>query len=396
MYPKILALLLCLSIIITAFSACDKTPILENPSSEIPSAEISSEIISSEGTSSYVTSSEDDAARFEGHYLLTRKGASGVKELLGKIVITAVLVDSEETSWDEDSISAFKSRMDDAVANLTKWAGEYGKEVDISVVYKEADIYGTSEMSSINNNVEEILNRAGLPSRYRLNHALKEEYGSDEAPVLICVAGSDRSGTYRYDDMPCEYTILNGKKTYTLTIEHELLHQFGATDYYYPANTEKYAKELFPDSIMLRIQTDVTMDEFTAYQIGWLDTVPPKGVELLEKTADNEESDSLTVDFGDDTTGYFSNRYVSVGNYTGYVENGLAQGEGKFVRVGGETYTGNFVDGKRSGYGVSVEASGERYEGEWENNKYNGQGTYYYSDGSVKYSGTFKDGEFIE
>ena len=61
------------------------------------------------------------------------------------------------------------------------------------------------------------------------------------------------------------------------TIAHELLHLFGAEDFYYPESREALAKEVYPEDIMLCDMPDLdhfTLGEYTAYTLGWTDSVP--------------------------------------------------------------------------------------------------------------------------
>ena len=61
------------------------------------------------------------------------------------------------------------------------------------------------------------------------------------------------------------------------TIAHEILHLFGAEDYYVSMSREALANQKYPDDIMLwqveRIQ-DNSIGDCTAYSVGWTDEVP--------------------------------------------------------------------------------------------------------------------------
>ena len=67
------------------------------------------------------------------------------------------------------------------------------------------------------------------------------------------------------------------------TIAHEMLHPFGADDLYFPYDTDtaraELAKEYFPDDIMLRVDpllSTLTIGAYTAYKVGWTDSLDPK------------------------------------------------------------------------------------------------------------------------
>ncbi len=75
--------------------------------------------------------------------------------------------------------------------------------------------------------------------------------------------------------------------------------------------------------------------------------------------------------------------------YTGFVTNGVYEGQGKMIYANGRTYEGNWKFGKRNGYGILRYKSGNiEYEGEWKEDKRHGQGTSYGIIGN-KYVGNF-------
>ena len=67
------------------------------------------------------------------------------------------------------------------------------------------------------------------------------------------------------------------------TIAHELLHQFGAIDFYFPREIEAIAKKYIGDSIMCNSSVD-TVDDLTAYLVGWKDTVSENSYLFLKET----------------------------------------------------------------------------------------------------------------
>ena len=60
------------------------------------------------------------------------------------------------------------------------------------------------------------------------------------------------------------------------TVAHELLHLFGAEDYY-DGYREILAYQIYPKDIMLWMPTEIYENEigdFTAYTVGWTNTIP--------------------------------------------------------------------------------------------------------------------------
>lgn len=104
------------------------------------------------------------------------------------------------------------------------------------------------------------------------------------------------------------------------------------------------------------------------------------------------------------------------GSYVGEAKNGIADGFGIFIGNNGDVYEGEYRNGKMHGLGIltasdEVLYAGEfvddtlvrgmafisgksLYVGEFKNLKYNGKGILVSLDGSTKYVGEFRDGQF--
>ena len=79
---------------------------------------------------------------------------------------------------------------------------------------------------------------------------------------------------------------------------HELLHLYGAMDYYYPALVKREADKHFLHSIMLDFGGVIHIDEFTKFLVGWNDDLTPDAIDFLKKTIVTRRSvslDSITI-----------------------------------------------------------------------------------------------------
>lgn len=79
---------------------------------------------------------------------------------------------------------------------------------------------------------------------------------------------------YKYED---------GGPTCAASYAHEVLHSFGAGELYFPYDSSKermkLAQEYFPNDILFRVDYEInnlTIGEYTAYRIGWLQVLNPK------------------------------------------------------------------------------------------------------------------------
>ena len=196
---------------------------------------------------------------------------------------------------------------------------------------------------------------------------------------------------------------------------HELLHMYGAADFYYPQELKEIFSSHFSESIMLTNESTV-VDSLTAYMIGWTSELKGSGLEVVEETAWMTKEFLAEAYHKEMITGYGTRVYTScvyegemllgipngVGVYTwndgtryeGDVVNGQRHGYGVLEWPNGSHYEGDFAQDSRTGSGIFTWASGVYYEGEFLNNQFHGQGTYYAADGSIQ-SGQWENGEFV-
>lgn len=82
--------------------------------------------------------------------------------------------------------------------------------------------------------------------------------------------------------------------------------------------------------------------------------------------------------------------YFGGDKYIGEVQNGKANGKGKYYYIDGSLYEGNFKKGEYFGDGMVTWKSGSSYNGEWKDSKMEGIGTKHWADGAV-YTGEWKN-----
>ena len=65
---------------------------------------------------------------------------------------------------------------------------------------------------------------------------------------------------------------------------HEVMHLYGAADYYYPERIKSVAQRMFPHSVMLHGSENGEIDEMTRYLIGWHLQPTDKAREFMSET----------------------------------------------------------------------------------------------------------------
>ncbi len=211
-------------------------------------------------------------------------------------------LDDKESNWNKQEKSEFiEKKFLVSLDYLSRKANDYS--ITISKEYKNYPVNddtkitydGIIESEVVENgSQEDILNQVALSLGYlspeEMDSSLKNQIKVKQIAYLIVVDKEGRSYKYSYvteDAKQIEFcvffddTLKYDETTCCSTIAHELLHLFGAEDFYDPygemPERAKLAKELYPDDIMLSLVNDVNnakIGTYTAYSVGWTDTLP--------------------------------------------------------------------------------------------------------------------------
>ena len=163
--------------------------------------------------------------------------------------------------------------------------GNFGLNTDIKLTNIE---YGSGSGNEDVNMVSRVLKKIGYDNSLSFYNWVIGNTNCRNALVLIFVKGKGTGYAMAFEtkDMNEEdyfvegvmlyESYLNGYKLASSSIAHEILHLFGAWDFYktfqQTQDREDKAKELFPNSIMLRTSFNINelyIDDVTAWLIGW-------------------------------------------------------------------------------------------------------------------------------
>lgn len=211
-------------------------------------------------------------------------------------------LDDESSSWDPESISSFDGQMGEALRFLKEQAALYDVDLQIS-----CSAYYTDEQQSLHyegtvvsdlysSDISlDLLPRAaadlGCTSEMSLYRREAARSGRSQMAIVVAVNRPGISYTIQdeavNDRDAVEYSVIfNGypgsdASAGAATVVHELLHQFGAEDYYDPYGTSPRRRELAEQycsrDIMLRVYENISCNEIgavTAYTVGWLREAP--------------------------------------------------------------------------------------------------------------------------
>lgn len=83
------------------------------------------------------------------------------------------------------------------------------------------------------------------------------------------------------------------------------------------------------------------------------------------------------------------------GKYVGEFKDGRINGSGTYTWPDGHQYVGDFQDDKQHGRGTFTYPDGQKYIGEYKADKRDGLGIEYNADGTIRFSGVWRNGAFV-
>ena len=222
------------------------------------------------------------------------------KKLMGNVSVVLFYMDDFESKWTNAEIAKFtQNEVEPGLAFLEDQAEKYGIRLNLviqkvykSLYYNDEVIINIKEEGFATADVLEMAAReAGFSNAKIMLRKLRNEYQTDE---VICLTVFNKKGT-AYAINPIrdaviyleEHCILFARDQYVTETDavglqssvcaHEILHLFGAEDFYVSASRKKLAKKHYEKDIMLSanysIQTN-NIGKATAFYIGWIHTVP--------------------------------------------------------------------------------------------------------------------------
>ena len=308
----------------------------------------------------------------------------------GKVLITTVFVSDKNTNWTKaemDKIKAGHKTMTDAIY---KEAKAWGVNLELILEYRTASVTQNLATADHNDWYKSALKSAGLTETASTD--LENERKVKEAPIFfyLDLTGRAFASSMQGKSSRPEYAVFYNADPGAVNYRHELYHLFGAKDFYYPEAVEALGKKYFSNSVMLSAALDAETDPLTAYLIGWTDKLSADAKTFLEET-NWITKEYLKDEHAKETyTGYVENWKIGTATYTGYLVDGVQQGQGTMIWADGRKYTGGWDYGRLHGKGKMIYASGAWYEGSFKQGKLHGTGTYVWASGN-RYEGQWQN-----
>lgn len=227
------------------------------------------------------------------------------QHLEGSPFVMVFFMDDAESCWTEASVAKFYNKLvDPSLSFLEACASDYGVDLSFQVGYEASYVHpenpvkynGIVEPERDPSASRDIIDQAaasmGFADKEQIHRYLQEKSGEEEIIYVFMMnkAGQTHASIYgnseackNYDGLLFEYCVIytgfqNGVENVgNEAVAHEILHLYGAEDYYIPEERSAVASLLCPDDIMLCAQNGVDnyrVCELTAYSVGWFEIVP--------------------------------------------------------------------------------------------------------------------------
>ena len=210
-----------------------------------------------------------------------------------------IFIDDNESNWNDHDKNLFiEKKFIPSMNYLSNQGSAYNVTLkkDYKVCENSATYNGIIEVEAVQNEVQydiftQVASSLGYESPKDMNDSLKKKFDVKQVAYLFAVNKEGRSYKLSHSQTAIErkyefcvffsQSIGYADTTCYSTIAHEILHLFGAEDYYDPygdyPQREKLAKELYPNDIMFGTVTDinnVNVGNYTAYSVGWINELP--------------------------------------------------------------------------------------------------------------------------
>lgn len=213
-----------------------------------------------------------------------------------EVFVVALFIDDAQKKWEDYTISWFlENKVEPGLRFIEEEAAEYGRNIRLEyLTYTGIPTAQTLQVFPDGNAryeydiLEDAARGLGFSTAQEMLAYHREYTGVQQIAYLVCSVRDGRPYAWwseSADPDALEYCVVfcnsaNSDVSSYNTIFHEVLHLFGAEDYYAEGTDRvsraKLAQQLCPNDVMLRSYSAGLRDigRYTAYCIGWLDEMP--------------------------------------------------------------------------------------------------------------------------
>ena len=226
----------------------------------------------------------EDHPEIQKNYFLASRGKGASKRLRGRVVLLSCFLQRGGRPFSEDAKRNYYAALRDATLWLEEEAKKFRVPLTLESMHFDIPVAKDATPRDGFRLVKDFLRSATVKEAQEY---YEKRLGADETPFLLVFDEEGRSfafeeavGLAAEDELSVVFRKKDGYSSFTVI--HELLHQFGAQDLYFPAAVRERAERYFQNSIMGIGKQE--MDDLTAYLIGWKDTVSAATYWFLKDT----------------------------------------------------------------------------------------------------------------
>lgn len=239
--------------------------------------------ITSEGEKMYRV---EDYPQIQGSCFLLGRGRGPSRILRGKVGIITFFLRRGNKPWPKSAIDSYYRSLNEAERNLEREAKRYNTQLEFANYQFE---YNIPDNANTRDGYKLVKDYIHSPSVEEAQNYYEKSLGCNEVPFILAFYEEGRSFAWSqlgeaniYESNEASAVFYGSRGVHWSTIAHELLHQFGARDYYFPERITAKAKQYFGNSIMGI--GDYVVDDLTAYLVGWKNTISAHTYWFLKDT----------------------------------------------------------------------------------------------------------------
>ena len=228
---------------------------------------------------------EEIQRRYPNHLYLSYRDAGGIKRLVGDIIVIVFFVDDAESRWTEQAMQRYKDEQSQALRQLMCAARTKGVHLRLRHAFAQLSVDMVCDRENRDQWRAAVIRQYGKDTLQEYQAYYEAKHRCDEAPIIFAFNKPFRSyavATYNEAQYYPELSTIASDFDVD-TIIHELLHQFGARDLYFPRLVRDLVAKMGYASVMA-IGNSREVDSLSAYLIGWTDEIDDPAVQILEAT----------------------------------------------------------------------------------------------------------------
>lgn len=250
------------------------------------------------------------AVKWEDSGLKPGQNEGSAKRLTGKCLVINLFIDDAVSSWSDADTENALAMVNAGADFISAQAEAYGAKLSLDVTDKHSSVY-IKTSRSITTSIDDYLwiELLFADTTYRTLEGCASSYFDlddyDNWCVMLHINKKGRSYALACNSTYYDYNIYTSERavmfysadsgyayrSVAATYAHELLHLFGAVDLYdecLGSDASEALRHFYPNAIMSVVGNDLDMSgicPYTAYLIGWADSIP-KPFDRLLNTAD--------------------------------------------------------------------------------------------------------------